>query len=147
MHRALVEADEAARAGDVPVGCVMVAPDGTIVVGRNLREVEQDPTAHAEVVALRAAARHEGHWRLVGWTCVVTLEPCPMCAGALVAARVERVVFGCRDPKAGAVRSLYEITSDARLNHRLEIVEGLEAEPCAQRLRDFFAARRLEGKK
>jgi tRNA(adenine34) deaminase len=142
MTRALVEADAAAADGDVPVGAVMVSPDGALVVGRNLREVDEDPTAHAEVVAIRAAARKTGRWRLDGWTCVVTLEPCPMCAGALVNARIARVVFGCRDPKAGAVRSLFEITTDLRLNHRLEVVEGVMAEACAQRLKSFFAARR-----
>lgn len=142
MLRALVEADAAAVDGDVPVGAVMVSPDGALIVGRNLREHDEDPTAHAEVVAIRAAAHHVGRWRLDGWTCVVTLEPCPMCAGALVNARIARVVFGCRDPKAGAVRSLYEITTDARLNHRLEVVEGVMAEACAERLKTFFAARR-----
>lgn len=142
MLSALAEADAAALAGDVPVGAIMIGPNGELVSARNLREAEQDPTAHAEVVALRAAARVEGHWRLDRWTCVVTLEPCPMCAGALVNARVQRLVYGCRDPKAGAVASLFNITTDPRLNHRLEVVEGVEAEACAQRLRDFFAARR-----
>lgn len=147
MRLALAEADAAALAGDVPVGCVFLGPEGQVVPGRNLREVEQDPTAHAEVVALRAAARINGHWRMSGWTCVVTLEPCPMCAGALVNARVDRLVYGCRDPKAGAVHTLYSIATDARLNHRLEVLDGVEAEACAQRLKDFFAARRREGKK
>jgi len=147
MRRALAEADAAAADGDVPVGAVMVAPDGTMFPGRNLREQTRDPTAHAEIVAMRAAAVHAGHWRLDGWTCVVTLEPCPMCAGALVNGRVSRLVFGCRDPKAGAARSLYEIASDPRLNHRLEVIEGVLAEACAERLRSFFAARRAEGKK
>lgn len=147
MKLALAEADAAALAGDVPVGCVFIGPSGEVVPGRNLREVEQDPTAHAEVVALRAAARVNGHWRMSGWTCVVTLEPCPMCAGALVNARVGRLVYGCRDPKAGAVHTLYSIATDTRLNHRMEVVEGVEAEACAQRLKDFFAARRREGKK
>ncbi len=147
MAVALAEADAAALDGDVPVGAVLVSPTGEIVPGRNRREVDQDPTAHAEVVAIREAARRLGHWRLVGWTCVVTLEPCPMCAGALVNARVSRLVYGCRDPKAGAVHTLYSIATDARLNHRVEVVDGLEAEACAQRLRDFFAARRREGKK
>lgn len=147
MLRALAEADAAALAGDVPVGAIMVGPNGEEVVGKNLREVDRDPTAHAEIVALRAAAKLVGHWRLDGWTCVVTLEPCPMCAGALVNARVTRLVYGCRDPKAGASASLFTITNDPRLNHRLEVVEGVEAEACAQRLRDFFAARRREGKK
>jgi len=147
MSIALAEADAAALAGDVPVGAVMLGPAGEIVGARNLREVEQDPTAHAEVVALRAAAKLNGHWRLTGWTCVVTLEPCPMCAGALVNARVDRLVYGCRDPKAGAIHSLFSIATDPRLNHRLEVIDGVEAEACAQRLRDFFAARRREGKK
>jgi tRNA(adenine34) deaminase len=147
MQLALAEADAAAANGDVPVGAVMVGPSGELIAGRNLREVERDPTAHAEIVALRTAAKLVGHWRLDGWTCVVTLEPCPMCAGALVNGRVTRLVYGCRDPKAGAAASLFSITSDARLNHRLEVVEGVEAEACAQRLRDFFAARRREGKK
>lgn len=147
MLIALGEADAAAHQGDVPVGAVMLGPAGERVSARNLREAEQDPTGHAEVVALRSAARLTGRWRLDGWTCVVTLEPCPMCAGALVNSRVTRLVYGCRDPKAGAVSSLFTITSDPRLNHRLEIIEGVEAEACARRLRDFFAARRAEGKK
>jgi tRNA(adenine34) deaminase len=150
MELALEEADAAARDGDVPVGAVLVPPSldlAGVLRGRNLREAVQDPTAHAEIVALRGAAELVRRWRLDGWTCVVTLEPCPMCAGALVNARVARVVFGCRDPKAGAVRSLFEITSDPRLNHRLEVVEGVLAEPCAERLKRFFAERRREGKK
>lgn len=147
MRAALEEADAAGLAGDVPVGAVLVAPDGVLLRGRNLREVEQDPTAHAEVVALRAAARHVGRWRLDGFTCVVTLEPCPMCAGALVNARVARVVYGCADPKAGAVTTLYQIASDPRLNHRLEVVPGVLADEASARLRAFFAARRREGKK
>ncbi len=147
MQLALAEADAAAAAGDVPVGAVFVGPNGELVPGRNRREVEQDPTAHAEIVALRAAAKLNGHWRMTGWTCVVTLEPCPMCAGALVNARVDRVVYGCRDPKAGAVHSLFSLATDPRLNHRLEVLDGVEAEACAQRLKDFFAARRREGKK
>lgn len=147
MLVALEEADAAAADGDVPVGAVMVGPAGELVRGRNLRERDRDPTAHAEVVGLRGAARLAGHWRLDGWTCVVTLEPCPMCAGALVNARVARLVYGCRDPKAGAAGSLFTIPSDSRLNHRMEVIEGVEAEACALRLRDFFAARRREGKK
>jgi tRNA(adenine34) deaminase len=151
MLRALAAADEAARDGDVPVGAVMIAPDGgassathapVMIVGRNLRERTQDPTAHAEIVAMRDAAKHVGRWRLDGWTCVVTLEPCPMCAGALVNARVARLVFGCRDPKAGAARTLYEIPTDLRLNHRLEVLEGVRAHECAERLKSFFAVRR-----
>jgi tRNA(adenine34) deaminase len=142
MSRALDEARAAAAAGDVPVGAVIVSPAGAIVAGRNLREVDADPTAHAEIVAMRMAARGAGQWRLEGWTMVVTLEPCAMCAGALVNARVARIVFGCRDPKAGAVRTLYSIADDVRLNHRLEVVEGVLADACAAELRTFFAARR-----
>lgn len=150
MELALEEADAAARDGDVPVGALLVPPSLELSGaprGRNLREASQDPTAHAEIVALRGGAELVRRWRLDGWTCVVTLEPCPMCAGALVNARVARIVYGCRDPKAGAVRSLFEITSDPRLNHRLEVVEGVLAEACAERLKRFFAARRREGKK
>jgi tRNA(adenine34) deaminase len=142
MLRALDAADEAARDGDVPVGAVMLGPDGSSFVARNVRERSQDPTAHAEIVAVRDAAKHVGRWRLDGWTCVVTLEPCPMCAGALVNARVSRLVFGCRDPKAGAARTLYEIPTDQRLNHRLEEIEGVRAHECAERLKSFFASRR-----
>ncbi len=147
MRAALEEADAAALAGDVPVGAVLVGPGGELLRARNLREVEEDPTAHAEVVGLRAAARSIGRWRLDGWTCVVTLEPCAMCAGALVNARVARLVYGCADPKAGAVDSLYQIPTDPRLNHRLEVVSGVLADDCAARLKAFFAARRREGKK
>jgi tRNA(adenine34) deaminase len=150
MELALEEADLAARDGDVPVGAVLVPPTlelERVVRGRNLREARQDPTAHAEIVAMRAAAELGGRWRLDGWTCVVTLEPCPMCAGALVNARVARVVYGCRDPKAGAVGSLYAIPTDVRLNHRLDVVEGVLAEACADRLKSFFQERRREGKK
>ncbi len=142
MQAALAEADAAAREGDVPVGAVLVSPGGELVPARNLREVAEDPTAHAEVVALRKAAARTGRWRLDDWTCVVTLEPCPMCAGALVAARIRRVVYGCADPKAGAVRSLYRIADDPRLNHRLEVVEGVLADEAAARLRSFFEVRR-----
>ena len=148
MSQALAEADAAAAQGDVPVGAVIVASDGAVIaVGRNLREVEGDATAHAEVVAIRAASRALGHWRLLGCTLVTTLEPCAMCAGALVNARVERVVYGASDPKAGAVRSLFRLVDDPRLNHRLSVVAGVDAEACAARLRAFFARLRAEGQK
>ena len=148
MATALAEADAAALAGDVPVGAVVVAADGAILgLGRNLREVEGDATAHAEIVALRAASRAIGHWRLLGCTLVTTLEPCAMCAGALVNARVERVVYGASDPKAGAVRSLFRLVDDPRLNHRVAVVEGVDAEASAGRLRAFFARLRAEGQK
>jgi tRNA(adenine34) deaminase len=148
MRWALQQADQAAHRGDVPVGCVIVDGRGTLVAcGRNRREQDQDPTAHAEMVALRLAAAARGHWRLSDCTLYVTLEPCPMCAGAIVNARVARLVYGCHDPKAGAVRTLMRITDDDRLNHRAEVIEGVLADDCAQRLKDFFARLRRAGKK
>ena len=143
MGAALAEAREAGLAGDVPVGAAVFGPSGDLVaLGRNRREVDGDPTAHAEVVALRDAARRLGTWRLGGATVFATLEPCPMCAGALVNARVKRVVYACDDPKAGALKTLFSIGQDARLNHRFEIVSGVLAEESAAMLRAFFAARR-----
>lgn len=148
MREALVLADRAAARGEVPVGAVVVAPDGQRVGdGFNLRETEQDPTAHAEMIAIRAAAKALGSWRLERCTLFVTLEPCAMCAGALVHARVGRVVWGCDDPKGGACRTLFTIGADPRLNHRFEMVPGVLAEECADRLRTFFAALRALGKK
>jgi tRNA(adenine34) deaminase len=127
---------------------VIVTSDGAVLGrGRNLREREGDATAHAELVAIREASRALGHWRLLDCTLVVTLEPCAMCAGALVNARVARVVYGASDPKAGAVRSLFRIADDPRLNHRLEIVSGIDEAACAARLRAFFAKLRAEGQK
>jgi tRNA(adenine34) deaminase len=119
------------------------------VVGRgyNRRETDHDPTAHAEILALREAARHRGHWRLTDCTLVVTLEPCPMCAGAIVNARVRRLVYGCDDPKAGAVRTLYRVCDDARLNHRVDVTGGILGDECAKLLQDFFKAQRALGKK
>lgn len=148
MNLALEQADRAAADGDVPVGCVVVDSHGCVIAqSKNQREVDRDPTAHAEIVALRQAAKHIGHWRLSNTTLYVTLEPCPMCAGAIVNARIARVVYGCEDPKAGAVRTLYAITNDPRLNHQAEIVGGVLAEACAQRLRDFFSRLRADGQK
>jgi tRNA(adenine34) deaminase len=138
MSAALLEAHAAAAVGDVPVGAVIVIDDRIVGRGRNRRELDGDPTAHAEVVALREAARTVGHWRVEG-TIFVTQEPCPMCAGALVNARVRRLVFGCPNPKAGAVTTLYQIVSDPRLNHRLEVLGGVRAGECAQVLQRFFA--------
>jgi tRNA(adenine34) deaminase len=144
MGLALEEARAAAAAGDVPVGAVVAirgpdCPEGRVLGrGRNRREERGDPTAHAEVEALREAAQAIGHWRVEA-TMVVTQEPCPMCAGALVNARVSRLVFGCLNPKAGAVASLYQIVSDPRLNHRMEVTGGVRAEECAAELRAFFA--------
>lgn len=140
MRLALAEADACAATADVPVGAIIVAEDGALLSrGRNLREALGDPTAHAELIALRAAASAVGHWRLTGATAYVTLEPCPMCAGALVNARISRLVYGCDDPKAGAVRSLFSIGTDLRLNHRFEVTPGVLADECASRLRSFFA--------
>jgi tRNA(adenine34) deaminase len=149
MDQALAEADAASAEGEVPVGCVLVDRDGERVLGRghNLRETSKDPTAHAEMQAIVAAARARGDWRLDGVTAYVTLEPCPMCAGALVHARIARLVYGCADPKAGAVTTLFTIGQDARLNHRFDVTAGVRAEACAERLRTFFAALRAQGKK
>jgi tRNA(adenine34) deaminase len=138
MGLALEEARAAAAAGDVPVGAVVSLDGHVLGRGRNRREERGDPTAHAEVEALREAARAIGHWRVEA-TLVVTQEPCPMCAGALVNARVSRLVFGCLNSKAGAVSSLYQIVSDPRLNHRMEVTGGVRAEECAAELRGFFA--------
>ncbi len=143
MLAALDQARAALAADDVPIGAVVVAADGAIVAtGRNVREAEGDPTGHAEVVALRAAAAARGEWRLDGWTLVVTLEPCTMCAGAAVLSRVDRVVFGAYDDKAGAVGSLWDVVRDRRLNHRPEVVAGVLAEESTTLLEDFFASQR-----
>ena len=142
MRLALEEATLCAG-GDVPVGAVVIGPDGAVLGrGRNAREADGDPTAHAEVLALRGAAAALGGWRLVGCTLVSTLEPCTMCAGALVLARVERLVFGAYDEKAGAVASLWDVVRDRRLNHRPEVVAGVLAEESAVLLRSFFQAAR-----
>lgn len=147
MRLALAEADKAADAGDVPVGAVIVSDGGHLLAqGRNRREEEGDPTAHAEIDALRRAAQSLGHWRVQG-TMYVTLEPCVMCAGALVNARVKRVVYGALDPKAGATESLFSIGSDNRLNHRFEIEQGVLQDECVERLQTFFARLRSLGKK
>lgn len=139
MSAALDAAREAATHGDVPVGAVVLGPDGAILaVAGNERELTGDPTAHAEVLALRRAAASGGAWRLEGCTLVVTLEPCAMCAGAAVNARVERIVFGAYDEKAGAVASLFDVVRDPRLNHRPDVVGGVRAQECASLLREFF---------
>jgi tRNA(adenine34) deaminase len=139
MRLALAEADLAAAHGDVPVGAVVVGPDGTVHGrGHNRREETHDPTAHAELLALRAAGAALGSWRLTGCTLVVTLEPCTMCAGAAVLSRVDRVVYGAVDPKAGAVGSLWDVVRDRRLNHRPEVVSGVLAEESSARLLAFF---------
>jgi len=141
MSEALVEARAAAMAGDVPVGAVIVRDGEVLGRGRNRREVDGDPTAHAEVVALREAARTIGHWRIEA-TLVVTQEPCPMCAGAIVNARVSRLVYGCPNPKAGAIASLFQIATDSRLNHRVDVTSGVRSDECAAVLQEFFAALR-----
>ncbi|ANH37929.1 tRNA-specific adenosine deaminase [Nocardioides dokdonensis FR1436] len=143
MRSALDEARAAVGTGDVPIGAVVVDVDGAVIGrGRNVREAEGDPTGHAEVVALREAARARGEWRLEGCTLVVTLEPCTMCAGAAVLSRVERVVFGAYDDKAGAVGSLWDVVRDRRLNHRPEVVAGVLAAESAALLEEFFRGHR-----
>ncbi len=143
MGWALVEAEACSASGDVPVGAVVVDAGGAVLGrGRNARERDGDPTAHAEVLALRAAADTRGNWRLSGTTLVVTLEPCVMCAGAAVLARVDRVVYAAADPKAGAAGSVHDLLRDRRANHRPEVVSGVRAEEAAALLRTFFEARR-----
>lgn len=142
MRLAMAEAVAAEAHGDVPIGAVVVR-DGRVIAARhNERELTGDPTAHAEVLALRDAAAVVGHWRLLDCTLYVTLEPCVMCAGATVNSRVGRVVFGATDPKAGAVASLYQVCSDTRLNHRPPVTAGVLADECGALLKAFFAARR-----
>jgi tRNA(adenine34) deaminase len=143
MGLALHEATHALASDDVPVGAVVVSPDGRLLgAGRNRREMTGDPTAHAEVLALRQAAASWGRWRLEGCTLVVTLEPCVMCAGALVAARVDRLVLGAWDPKAGATGSVWDLVRDQRALHAVEVIGGVREDECAAVLQDFFAARR-----
>jgi tRNA(adenine34) deaminase len=143
MARALTLARAAAADDDVPVGAVVVTREGVVIgEGRNRREADGDPTAHAEVLALREAARVRGAWRLDDVTLVVTLEPCTMCAGAIVLARVPRVVFGAWDPKAGAAGSVRDVLRDSRLNHRVEVIAGVREEECGAVLREFFETRR-----
>jgi tRNA(adenine34) deaminase len=146
MRAALAEARRSLESGDVPVGAVVLDATGEVIGrGHNIRERDGDPTGHAELVAVRAAAAAVGEWRLAGCTLVVTLEPCTMCAGAIVLARLDRLVFGAFDPKAGAVGSLWDVVRDRRLNHRPEVVGGVRAEECAALLEQFFAARREPG--
>jgi tRNA(adenine34) deaminase len=142
MREALVEAEAAAAHGDVPIGAVLVRDGEVVARDHNRRELDQDPTAHAELLVLRAGARALGSWRLEGCTLYVTLEPCAMCAGALVLARLPRVVFAADDPKAGAVGALYDIPRDPRLNHTVEVVRGVLADEASAQLKAFFAARR-----
>jgi tRNA(adenine34) deaminase len=143
MGLALAQAELALPTGDVPVGAVVLDAGGNVVGrGHNAREADADPTAHAELVALRAAASSLRSWRLAGCTLVVTLEPCTMCAGALVLARVDRLVFGAWDPRAGAAGSLRDVVRDTRLNHRVEVIGGVREQECGDLLRTFFADQR-----
>jgi tRNA(adenine34) deaminase len=142
MRAALAQAHAAAAHHDVPIGAVVVRDGAVIAARHNERELSGDPTAHAEVLAIRDAAAVVGHWRLLDCTLYVTLEPCVMCAGALVNARIGRIVYGATDPKAGAVESLYQVCGDERLNHRPPVTGGVLASECGQLLKDFFAARR-----
>jgi len=142
MRLALEQARSCVAAGDVPVGAVLMRADEVIAAAGNARERLQDPTAHAEMLVLRRAARATGSWRLDGCTLVVTLEPCAMCAGAIVLARVDRVVFGADDPKAGFAGSLGDLVRDPRLNHRVELNSGVLADECGEMLRAFFRERR-----
>lgn len=143
MGLALTEARHALTTGDVPIGAVVLGPDGGILgLGRNEREAHGDPTAHAEVVAIREAAQKLGSWRLTGCTLVVTLEPCTMCAGAIVLARVPKVVFGAWDEKAGAAGSVFDVLRERRLNHWVEVFPGVREDECAVLLKDFFGGHR-----
>lgn len=145
MHEALHWAQVAAVRGDVPIGAVVVLDGQIIGRGFNTREACHDPSGHAEVVALREAGRRVQRWRLDGATLVVTLEPCVMCAGAIVNSRIARVVYGAADPKAGAVDSLYQVLNDPRLNHQVEVIAGVEQEACQAILREFFGKARKRG--
>jgi tRNA(adenine34) deaminase len=143
MGQALALARKATERGDVPVGAIVLDPDGVVIgTGFNTREGEGDPTGHAEMNAIRAAAKVVGEWRLEGCTLVVTLEPCTMCAGAIVASRLERLVFGAFDDKAGAVGSLWDVVRDRRLNHRPEVISGVRAQESTALLQEFFASHR-----
>lgn len=147
MRLALGQARLAANVGEVPVGAVVYQGDRVLAQAHNLREANTDPTAHAEVLALRAAAQILGTWRLVGCAIAVTLEPCPMCAGALVNARVGKLVYGTADPKMGCVDTLHQLCTEERFNHRLQVIAGVMAQPCGQLLSEFFQQRRIAEKK
>lgn len=147
MGHALKLAHAAGALGDIPVGAVIFRGEEIIATGGNRREADLDPTGHAEIVALRAAGKALGTWRLDNCTLVVTLEPCPMCAGALVNARIGRLVYGCTDQKAGAAGTLFNIPTDERLNHRMPVTAGVRADDCKELLQTFFQARRAAGHK
>jgi len=146
MRAAIEAAKIAEENGDVPIGAVIVYKNQTIAKAYNQREQLNDPTAHAEIIALTQAAAFMENWHLNGCTIYVTLEPCPMCAGALVLGRLDRLVYGCDDPKSGACKSLYNIVQDERLNHRLEVTSGVLEEQCREQLQEFFARRREQNK-
>jgi tRNA(adenine34) deaminase len=146
MQEALMEAAAAEKLGEIPIGAVVVHGGEIIGRGYNLRETSNDPTTHAEMVAIREAARHLGSWRLLDCTLYVTLEPCVMCMGAIILARIPYLVFACRDPKAGAVGSLYDFSRDERFNHRVEVVEGVLGDECSTMLRGFFQKLRARKK-
>jgi tRNA(adenine34) deaminase len=147
MQLALCEASRAFEEKEVPVGAIVVRGEEVIAAGRNQRERLQDPTAHAELLAIGRAASALGSWRLEGCTLYATLEPCPMCAGAILQARLPTVVYGAADPKAGAVQSLFRLLGDARLNHQCEVIAAILAEPCGELLSNFFQQQRALGKK
>lgn len=146
MRQALAEAEVAARLGEVPVGALVVREGMIIGRGHNLRETSNDPTTHAEMLAIRQAAAHIGHWRLLDCTLYVTLEPCVMCMGAIILARIPRLVFGCRDPRVGAAGSIYDFARDDRFNHRVEVTEGALGGECAAQLSGFFQELRASKK-
>jgi tRNA(adenine34) deaminase len=149
MLAAIELARQAGARGEVPIGCVIVHDPTDRIVGRgfNQRQTDRDPTAHAEIIAMRQAGAALGHWRLLDCTLYVTLEPCPMCAGAIVNARIPRLIYACDDPKAGAVKTLYQLCADPRLNHQVQVQGGVLANECAELLRAFFRAQRAAGKK
>ncbi|MEA5114139.1 MAG: tRNA adenosine(34) deaminase TadA [Geobacteraceae bacterium] len=146
MGKAIVEAGKAEARGEVPIGAVIVRDGEVLGRGYNRRETSLDPTSHAEMTAIRKAARKAGNWRLLGATLYVTLEPCPMCMGAILLSRLERVVFGCHDPKGGAAGSLYDLSDDARLNHRVSLTSGVRGKECSELLSSFFAGLRQQKK-
>ncbi|HET6427364.1 MAG TPA: tRNA adenosine(34) deaminase TadA [Phycisphaerae bacterium] len=147
IRAAMEQATLAEAEGDVPIGAVIAREGVVIAAAGNRRIVDADPTAHAEMLAIRAATKAVGDWRLTGCTLAVTLEPCCMCAGAIVLARIDRLIYGAADPKAGAVRTLYSICSDGRLNHQVEVVSGVLADECGALLMEFFRRQRELGKK
>ncbi len=146
MQQALAEADIAESLGEVPIGAVIVLDGQIIGRGHNLRETSQDPTTHAEVIAIRQAAKQLGSWRLLDCTLYVTLEPCVMCMGAIILARIPQLVFGCRDPKAGAVGSIYNFSEDERFNHQVKVREGILQQECSAQLSHFFRQLREQKK-